>query len=70
MIAAVIVAALAALSLCAWVVILPPRERNGFEEHDWREHNFPAAEGAAEDGQGTGGAAVVGKRASSSAAAD
>ena len=25
------------LGLAAWVVILPPRERNGFEDYDLRE---------------------------------
>jgi hypothetical protein len=32
-----IVAAASLLGLAAWVVILPPRERNGFEDYDLRE---------------------------------
>ena len=32
-----IVAAASMLGLAAWVVILPPRERNGFEDYDLRE---------------------------------
>lgn len=66
MIAAVIVAALAALSLCAWVVILPPRERNGFEDYDLSE-NFRAAGGAAQDcgkGSGAGASGTAGVRSS------
>ena len=32
-----IVAAASLLGLAAWVVILPPRERNGFEDYDLSE---------------------------------
>jgi hypothetical protein len=36
-----IVAAASLLGLAAWVVILPPRERNGFEDYDLREGDEP-----------------------------
>ena len=36
-----IVAASSLLGLAAWVVILPPRERNGFEDYDLREGDEP-----------------------------
>ena len=35
-----IVAAASLLGLAAWVVILPPRERNGFEDYDLREGSY------------------------------
>lgn len=51
--ALLIVAGFSMLGLCTWMVILPPRERDGFEDYDLNE-NYLAAGGAAQVGQGQG----------------